>query len=52
MFAPLFGLIADKLGGNKAVFIGFIIFGLGVYMLYMDQILEFTFKSVWVFLLE
>ena len=25
MFAPIFGLIADKLGGNKAVFIGFII---------------------------
>ena len=34
MFAPLFGIIADKLGGNKAVFIGFIIFGLGIYMLY------------------
>ena len=34
MFAPIFGLIADKLGGNKAVFIGFIIFGLGIYMLY------------------
>ena len=34
MFAPLFGLIADKFGGNKAVFIGFIIFGLGIYMLY------------------
>ncbi len=34
MFAPLFGVIADKLGGNKAVFIGFIIFGLGIYMLY------------------
>ena len=34
MFAPVFGLIADKFGGNKAVFIGFIIFGLGIYMLY------------------
>jgi MFS family permease len=34
MFAPLFGIIADKFGGNKAVFIGFIIFGLGIYMLY------------------
>ena len=34
MFAPLFGVIADKFGGNKAVFIGFIIFGLGIYMLY------------------
>ena len=33
-FAPLFGFIADKFGGNKAVFIGFIIFGLGIYMLY------------------
>ena len=27
-FAPIFGLIADKLGGNKAVFIGFIIFSI------------------------
>jgi len=34
MFAPLFGVIADKFGGNKAVFIGFVIFGLGNYMLY------------------
>ena len=34
MFAPLFGLLADKFGGNKAVFSGFIIFGLGIYMLY------------------
>ena len=34
MFAPLFGMIADKFGGNKAVFLGFIIFGLGIYMLY------------------
>ena len=33
-FAPLFGIVADKFGGNKAVFIGFIIFGLGIYMLY------------------
>ena len=33
-FAPLFGMVADKFGGNKAVFIGFIIFGLGIYMLY------------------
>ena len=34
MFAPLFGVIADKFGGNKAVFTGFVIFGLGIYMLY------------------
>jgi MFS family permease len=33
-FAPLFGILADKFGGNKAVFIGFVIFGLGIYMLY------------------
>jgi len=33
-FAPLFGILADKFGGNKAVFIGFIIFALGIYMLY------------------
>ena len=33
-FAPLFGFVADKFGGNKAVFIGFIIFGCGIYMLY------------------
>ena len=32
--APLFGFVADKLGGNKAVFIGFIIFGLGIFFLY------------------
>ena len=34
IFAPLFGILADKFGGNKAVFLGFIIFGLGIYMLY------------------
>ena len=34
MFAPLFGIIADRFGGNRAVFFGFIIFGLGIYMLY------------------
>ena len=33
-FAPIFGLLADKFGGNKAVFVGFIIFALGIYMLY------------------
>ena len=25
-FAPIFGLLADKFGGNKAVFLGFVIF--------------------------
>ena len=34
IFAPIFGFLADKFGGNKAVLAGFIIFGLGIYMLY------------------
>tara|TARA_B100000963_G_scaffold326969_1_gene314402 strand:- start:2932 stop:4167 length:1236 start_codon:yes stop_codon:yes gene_type:complete len=34
IFSPLFGIFADKYGGNKAVFIGFLIFALGIYMLY------------------
>ncbi len=34
LMAPLFGLFADKFGGNKAVFFGFIIFGLGIFFLY------------------
>ena len=34
IFAPIFGFLADRFGGSKAVFIGFIIFGLGIYMLY------------------
>ena len=34
IFAPLFGILADKVGGIKAVFIGFVIFALGIYMLY------------------
>ena len=33
-FAPIFGFLADKFGGSKAVFLGFIIFGIGIYMLY------------------
>ncbi len=34
MFAPIFGFLADKFGGSKAVFLGFLIFGLGIYFLY------------------
>ena len=34
IFAPIFGFLADKFGGNKAVLIGFVIFGLGIFMLY------------------
>ncbi len=33
-FAPIFGLLADKFGGNKAVFLGFLIFALGIFLLY------------------
>jgi len=34
IFAPIFGFLADKFGGSKAVFIGFIIFGIGIFTLY------------------
>ena len=34
IFAPIFGFLADKFGGSKAVLIGFTIFGLGIFTLY------------------
>ena len=34
IFAPIFGFLADKFGGSKAVLIGFVIFGLGIFTLY------------------
>ena len=34
IFAPIFGLLADKFGGNKAVFLGFVIFASGIFILY------------------
>ncbi len=34
IFAPIFGFLADKFGGSKAVLIGFVIFGLGIFILY------------------
>ncbi len=34
LFAPIFGLFADKYGGNKAVFLGFLIFGFGIFMIF------------------
>ena len=34
LFAPIFGLFADKFGGNKAVFLGFLIFGAGVFFIF------------------
>ena len=34
LFAPIFGLFADKFGGNKAVFLGFLIFGVGIFLIF------------------
>ena len=34
MFAPIFGAMADKIGGNKVTIIAFIFFALGIYLLY------------------
>ena len=34
LMAPIFGLFADKYGGNKAVFLGFLVFGLGIFLLF------------------
>ena len=44
IFAPIFGLFADKFGGNKAVLIGFIIFGLGIYLIYTGPNTGFFFQ--------
>ena len=34
LFAPIFGAMADKIGGNKVTIIAFIFFALGIYLLY------------------
>jgi len=34
MFAPIFGAMADKTGGNKVTIIAFLFFALGIYLLY------------------
>lgn len=34
MFAPIFGAMADKIGGNKVTIIGFVFMALGIYLLY------------------
>jgi len=34
MFAPIFGVMADKIGGNKVTIIAFLFFALGIYLLY------------------
>ena len=34
MFAPIFGALADKIGGNKVTIVAFIFMALGIYLLY------------------
>ena len=34
LFAPIFGAMADKIGGNKVTILAFIFFALGIYLLY------------------
>jgi len=34
MFAPIFGALADKIGGNKVTIIAFVFMALGIYLLY------------------
>ena len=34
MFAPIFGVMADKIGGNKVTIIAFIFMALGIFLLY------------------
>ena len=34
VLAPIFGAMADKIGGNKVTIIAFIFFALGIYFLY------------------
>ena len=34
MFAPIFGAMSDKIGGNKVTIIAFVFFALGIYLLY------------------
>jgi len=43
---PIFGAIADKYGGHKAICLAFVFYILGIYFLYAVQILEFFFKSI------
>ena len=34
MFAPIFGALADKIGGNKVTILAFLFFALGIFLLY------------------
>ncbi len=46
---PIFGAIADKYGGHKAIIGAFIFYTLGVYFYTRVQTLEYFFKSIWVY---
>ena len=39
MFAPIFGAMADKIGGNKVAIIAFVFKALGIYLLYSSQLI-------------
>ena len=39
MFAPIFGVMADKIGGNKVTIIAFVFMALGIYLLYSSQLI-------------
>ena len=42
MFAPIFGLLADKFGGNKAFFLGFVVLPQVFLCFILVLILEFV----------
>ena len=44
IFGPIFGYITDKFGGNKAIFIGFLFYLLGIVLLYSGPSKGFFFQ--------
>ena len=44
IFGPIFGYITDKFGGNKAIFIGFLFYLLGIVLLYLGPSKGFFFQ--------
>ena len=44
IFGPIFGYITDKFGGNKAIFIGFLFYLLGIFLLYSGPSKGFFFQ--------
>ena len=43
-FAPVFGFFADKYGGAKAVFIAFLVYIIGIYLVYIEPKSVFSFQ--------